>query len=56
MFKNEIFCLHYVDLVLFFMQFGHDVIKDGYYEGETAWMRLKVLKLGFLHVSHSCRN
>ena len=54
MFKNEIFGLKSVD-PLFFMSSSHDMIKDGYYEGETTWMRLKVLKVGFLLVSHSCR-
>ena len=54
MFKNEIFGLKSVD-PLFFMESSHDMIKDGYYEGETTWMRLKVLKVGFLLVSHSCR-
>ena len=31
------------------------MIKDGYYEGETSWMRLKVPQVGFLQVSRSCR-
>ena len=31
------------------------MIKDGYYEGETTRMRLKVLQVGFLQVSRSCK-
>ena len=32
------------------------MIKDGYYEGKTTWMRLKVPNVGFLRVSRSCKS
>ena len=47
-FKNEIFVLKRVDLVLFFMLSSHEMIKHDYCEEGTVWMRLKLPKLGIL--------